>query len=118
MWIKLDNSEIWARSVTKLKVYNGKTIGALSCTVSPGAVVPIDQYIMIGSVISVENVDKTMARNARKNHFHEASDGGWECDDGYIWSNKGTYCVKDKGFNKNNCPPAWQNDDGSCKKGW
>lgn len=53
MWIKLDNSEVWARSVTKLKVYNGKTIGALSCTVSPGAVVPIDQYIMIGSVISL-----------------------------------------------------------------
>lgn len=74
--------------------------------------------IIVKFVEPVENVDKTMARNARKNHFHEASDGGWECDDGYIWSNKGTYCVKDKGFNKNNCPPAWQNDDGSCKKGW
>lgn len=53
MWIKLDNSEIWVRSITKLKVYSGKTIGSLSCTMSPGAVVPIDQYIMIGSVVSL-----------------------------------------------------------------
>lgn len=53
MWIKIDNSEIWVRSVTKLKVYNDETIGALSCTVSPCAVVPIDKYIMIGSVVSL-----------------------------------------------------------------
>lgn len=66
-----------------------------------------------------EPEDPAILRKAKRNHYHRTSDGtGWECDDGYIWGDDGDHCVKDNGFNKNNCPPAWQNADGTCMKGW
>lgn len=62
--------------------------------------------------------DPHIERKARKNHYHRTADGlGWECDEGYIWGDDGDHCIKDDGTN-NNCPPSWQNADGTCKKGW
>lgn len=55
MWVKIDNIKTWVRSVTKVSVYNGQTVGSLYCTAGPCSVVPINRYtfIMIGSVVSL-----------------------------------------------------------------